>query len=557
MTNYDNLVRPYLEFLRRARREYLAKEKEKVRSAVQSLERQMEETRKSIASFRPVGRDQQELLRNNKKNFALACEQGVAFRNDYESKLLGQLTDFLQTSINCPRYPGLNSLKDSTVFKAFDPGPVGTPLPAPAIEHYVPPEPGLLGRLMPGATKRFKTAYADGLARHKAAAKVHAANEQKRLVELQRLRAEHEARVKAQEATLQAQHASVDAFREATIAGEPAAVALYYELMLAVCNYPLAEGHRAVRIAYVPESRQLVVEIELPLFDVVPKIAEYRYLKTKDEIAEVARPPKERRAIYRSLIAQIVLQGLYEVFTAEEKAPVDSVVLNGHVDTIDPATGRPIRPCLVTVRTTRSAFSEIDLRNVEPVACLKALRASLSPSPDELAPVRPVLEFNMVDPRFIKESDVLSTLDQRPNLMALTPGEFEALITNLFSKMGLETRLTQASRDGGVDCVAYDPRPIFGGKVVIQAKRYKNTVGVSAVRDLFGTLQNEGASKGILVTTSGYGKAAFDFAEGKPLELLSGGHLLHLLAEHAGMEAKIIMPDDWKDPEPDSDRGDV
>ena len=72
-----------------------------------------------------------------------------------------------------------------------------------------------------------------------------------------------------------------------------------------------------------------------------------------------------------------------------------------------------------------------------------------------------------------------------------------------------ETKLTQASRDGGVDCVAYDNRPILGGKVVIQAKRYKNTVGVSAVRDLFGTMQNEGASKGILVTTSGYGRSSF------------------------------------------------
>ena len=70
--------------------------------------------------------------------------------------------------------------------------------------------------------------------------------------------------------------------------------------------------------------------------------------------------------------------------------------------------------------------------------------------------------------------------------MELSPSEFESLITNLFEKMGLETRQTQASRDGGVDCVAYDLRPIFGGKVIIQAKRYKNTVGVSAVRDLFG-----------------------------------------------------------------------
>jgi restriction system protein len=87
--------------------------------------------------------------------------------------------------------------------------------------------------------------------------------------------------------------------------------------------------------------------------------------------------------------------------------------------------------------------------------------------------------------------------------------------------------------------------------VVIQAKRYKNTVGVSAVRDLFGTVQNEGASKGILVTTSGYGKASFEFAEGKPLELLSGSHLLYLLAEHAGIEARIEPPEDWVDPSAD------
>ena len=89
-------------------------------------------------------------------------------------------------------------------------------------------------------------------------------------------------------------------------------------------------------------------------------------------------------------------------------------------------------------------------------------------------------------------------------------------------------------------------------KVVIQAKRYKNTVGVSAVRDLFGTLQNEGASKGILVTTSGYGQASFDFAQNKPIELIDGANLLYLLSEHAGIEAKIMPPDDWKDPAADA-----
>jgi restriction system protein len=49
------------------------------------------------------------------------------------------------------------------------------------------------------------------------------------------------------------------------------------------------------------------------------------------------------------------------------------------------------------------------------------------------------------------------------------------------------------------------------------------------------------------VTTSGFGKAAYEFARGKPLELLDGRNLLCLLAEHAKINARIIMPDNWTD----------
>lgn len=228
------------------------------------------------------------------------------------------------------------------------------------------------------------------------------------------------------------------------------------------------------------------------------------------------------------------------------------VALNGYVDTVDSSTGRAVQPCIISVRTTRDEFGGLELRKVEPISCLMRLSASISRSPSELVAVKPIVDINMVDPRFIQEQDILSTLDNRLNLMELSPGEFESLITNLFQKVGLDTKLTQASRDGGVDCVAYDSRPILGGKVIIQAKRYKNTVGVSAVRDLFGTVHNEGASKGILVTTSGYGKAAYDFANGKPIELISGSNLLYLLKEHASIEARIEMPADWVDARPDT-----
>lgn len=91
--------------------------------------------------------------------------------------------------------------------------------------------------------------------------------------------------------------------------------------------------------------------------------------------------------------------------------------------------------------------------------------------------------------------------------------------------------VTRASRDYGVDALVHDPDPIHGGKFVIQAKRYVNTVDVAAIRDLFGTVQNEGANRGFLVTTSSFGPDAFAFAKGKPLSLIDGAHLLRLLQE--------------------------
>jgi hypothetical protein len=334
------------------------------------------------------------------------------------------------------------------------------------------------------------------------------------------------------------------------LAGDPKGITEHIELALTAMS--VRTDSSKARVAYSPQSRQLVVEYELPAVDIVPKAKSYRYVKTQDKVVETARPASQVKGLYASAIAQLTLLCLARIFLVDTKQHIDVVVFNGVVDTIDPRTGKPTRPCLITVRTTRDAFIEISLDQVDPAACLKYLNAGVSRSPTELAPVRPVLEFSMVDPRFIAETDTLGDLDDRPNLMELTPQQFESLIQNLFDKIGLDTRQTRPSRDGGVDCVAYNTDPILGGKVVIQAKRYKNTVGVSAVRDLFGTLQNEGASKGILVTTSQYGKASYDFAAGKPIELFDGTNLLYLLETHAGIKARIEPPDDWQDPVPDS-----
>ncbi len=476
--------------------------------------------------------------REQKRLYGEARSAEIASMNAALEYQVGQLETLLSDGLRSHPAVDFETLKQ-------DPNAADAPYrqwehaePAPDPLAYQPELPSGLNKLFGKA--KYQQAVADAEAAFARDLTQHQDRESYRLQQYQQAKS-------AYDASVAQQHADVATFAAAYRAGDPEAVVAYCELVLGARLYP--EGISPVyKLAYVPESRQLVIEFELPTAMIVPTVKNYRYVKTSDTVTETARPLAQTRSLYASVVAQLTLRTIGELLAADTAGHLDAIVFNGVVDTIDPGSGRPIRPCLITLRTTKETFNQLDLRQVEPLACLKHLSASVSKSPAELVPVRPVLEFSMVDPRFIAESDALSVLDERPNLLELTPTEFEALVQNLFTKMGLETKQTRPSRDGGVDCIAYDSRPILGGKVVIQAKRYKNTVGVSAVRDLFGTLQNEGASKGILVTTSGYGSASFDFARNKPIELLDGANLLYLLKVHADIDARIEAPPEWRDP---------
>jgi restriction system protein len=426
---------------------------------------------------------------------------------------------------------------------------VGRAPPAPDPDQFrtAVPAPSLLGKLFGGQAK-YERAVAEARARD--AARLGAAEADYRAAHAaweeaaRRARDSHAAAEARREREVLEHNAGVDTWEEGVRTHQPEAVVQYLSHVLDSSEYP-EEFDERYRAAYSPESKALVVEYVLPDPDVVPPVKEYAYVRSKDEIREKARPKGETAAIYRGAVAALTLRTIRELFAAAPADVLDVVTLNGVVETVSQATGEAIRPCVVSVRTTRAAFGAINLARVEPAACLAALGATVSKKPEELSAVRPVIEFDMADHRFVAGSDVLGGLeglDERPNVMDLSPSEFEALVTNLFARMGLDAKLTRSSRDGGVDCVAFDPRPVLGGKVVIQAKRYRNTVGVSAVRDLYGTMLNEGANKGILVTTAGYGPDAFTFAKDKPIELIDGGNLLYLLAQH-GVEARIVMPD--------------
>jgi restriction system protein len=340
-----------------------------------------------------------------------------------------------------------------------------------------------------------------------------------------------------------ASNAAIDEKRTAYLSGGTEAIVEYCDLVLSQSNYP-ESFPKEFELQYDPETRLLIVDYALPSPDDLPRVKAVKFISTRGEFEEQYLSDSQAAKMYDDVIYQVVLRTLHELFEADSILALDYIVLNGIVCGIDRTTGRESRTIIVSLKVSRAEFLSINLSQVDPKACFKALKGVGSAKLTGMCPIPPIMTLNREDSRFVSAYAVAGSLESSTNLAAIDWEDFEHLIREVFerefSSTGGEVRVTQASRDGGVDAVAFDPDPIRGGKIVIQAKRYSNTVGVAAVRDLYGTVVNEGASKGILVTTSDFGPESYAFANNKPIVLISGSNLLHLLEKH-GHSAHIDL----------------
>ena len=325
--------------------------------------------------------------------------------------------------------------------------------------------------------------------------------------------------------------------------GNPEAILDYYDMVLSNSEYP-DYFPQSYQLDYNPENKLLVVDYQVVPINSIPTLKELKYVQLQEGVVEKHISQSQLNKLYDSLLYQIALRTVHELYRADQANALLSIVFNGYVHSIDSATGQETNVCVFSLQASKDEFLQINLANVDPKACFRKLKGIGSSKLHSLTPVAPILKIERADKRFVPSYVVAEGIDNGDNLAVMEWQDFEHLVRELFEKefagSGGEVKVTRASRDGGVDAVVFDPDTLRGGKIVIQAKRYTNTVGVSAVRDLYGTVINEGANKGILITTADYGADAYEFAKGKPLVLLNGSNLLHLLQKH-GHKAKIDL----------------
>jgi restriction system protein len=66
----------------------------------------------------------------------------------------------------------------------------------------------------------------------------------------------------------------------------------------------------------------------------------------------------------------------------------------------------------------------------------------------------------------------------------------------------------------------------------VQCKQWRSkNVGVAVIREMFGVMTAESASKVVIICCGGFTRDATSFAENKPIELIGGAELLSIVKE--------------------------
>jgi restriction system protein len=243
---------------------------------------------------------------------------------------------------------------------APDLGSVGWRAVPPDWSRYEPPEPSVVGRLAGGA--RYRQQLAAARAAYELARAEYERAEAERQLRFDEARRRYVTRLADERRRVEEHNQLVEAFIAALRRREPDAVGRYLGMVLDAMPLP-ARFPRSADVAWPAELRWPVVRVELPGPDVVPAVSAVRYHRPTDELREVPRAADEAVALYRSVLAQVVLLCLRDLLAADPG--LEAITVAGY------ARGAEV----VRVTTGREAVEALAGRDLAPEAALSTLDA--------------------------------------------------------------------------------------------------------------------------------------------------------------------------------------
>jgi len=114
----------------------------------------------------------------------------------------------------------------------------------------------------------------------------------------------------------------------------------------------------------------------------------------------------------------------------------------------------------------------------------------------------------------IVNKSLIDKVAKNPDILySIQPREFEEMVCELFERKGYKVKLTKQTHDGGKDIIILNDSMLGDLIFYAECKRFSKNrpVDVSLVRELYGVVEADRATAGIMVTTSYYSEKAKEY----------------------------------------------
>lgn len=301
-------------------------------------------------------------------------------RTEQIRQVVARLESILAAGLRRSARIDLDSLRRPPPSPEFDPGPLGVPAPEPRPEDFAPAR---LGARWGGQARRAQRQAAAREAYRQAQEGWEAA-ERERVEQLAAAEQAHRERLAAERVEIEAFNSRIA--RVAAGLRQRHSPVLESFLRTVLRRVPLPRGFpRRAELTHRRDTEEVTLRVVLPGSDVVPAVNGYEYATPADEIRPVPRPDDDADDLYYQVVAQVALLVVRDVLEAEPG--LDRISFHGLVDHVDPDTGEPSLPCVLSFHASRAEFAALDLTGQSPEECLDRLDARVSPDLSAHQPV--------------------------------------------------------------------------------------------------------------------------------------------------------------------------
>ena len=171
----------------------------------------------------------------------------------------------------------------------------------------------------------------------------------------------------------------INLMREEYLQKKPHSIIENCDLVLNNSKYP-DYFPKTYELDYNPDKEYLIIDFCLPQIESLPRTKSVKYVKTEDNFKETSISNTALNQLYSSVIFQVAIRTVHEIFEADVVNAISALCFNGYVD-------NDKKEYIISYQTDKETFNKLNLKGLDCKETIKNYKGKFTAKLTEIEPL--------------------------------------------------------------------------------------------------------------------------------------------------------------------------